>query len=185
MSDSPQPHGLQPTRLLRPWDFPGKSTGVGCHLLLQGIFLTQRWKPHLLSPALQADSLSAEPLGKSCQLLGKAFWVNTRMKWSACHTDHKDAGSNQRKLQVQRSHGRSLLVLLEEQQVNTIFIYTSDITYMGVTSHTSFPTPCTPAVFWHSFLKCLIWGMQGLIPQDCSYFSTCLRLAPVLLTNWV
>ena len=31
MSDSEQPHGLQPTRLLRPWDFPGKSTGVGCH----------------------------------------------------------------------------------------------------------------------------------------------------------
>ena len=29
MSDSQQPHGLQPTRLLRPWDFPGKSTGVG------------------------------------------------------------------------------------------------------------------------------------------------------------
>ena len=29
------PHGLQPTRLLHPWDFPGKSTGVGCHCLLQ------------------------------------------------------------------------------------------------------------------------------------------------------
>ena len=29
------PHGLQPTRLLRPWDFPGKSTGVGCHCLLR------------------------------------------------------------------------------------------------------------------------------------------------------
>ena len=29
MSDSQRPHGLQPTRLLRPWDFPGKSTGVG------------------------------------------------------------------------------------------------------------------------------------------------------------
>ena len=28
------PHGLQPTRLLHPWDFPGKSTGVGCHCLL-------------------------------------------------------------------------------------------------------------------------------------------------------
>ena len=28
------PHGLQPTRPLRPWDFPGKSTGVGCHCLL-------------------------------------------------------------------------------------------------------------------------------------------------------
>ena len=35
MSDSSQPHGLQPTRLLRPWDFPGKSTGVGCHCLLR------------------------------------------------------------------------------------------------------------------------------------------------------
>ena len=34
VSDSSRPHGLQPTRLLRPWDFPGKSTGVGCHCLL-------------------------------------------------------------------------------------------------------------------------------------------------------
>ena len=33
-SVSVPPHGLQPTRLLRPWDFPGKSTGVGCHCLL-------------------------------------------------------------------------------------------------------------------------------------------------------
>ena len=29
MSDSQRPHGLEPTRLLHPWDFPGKSTGVG------------------------------------------------------------------------------------------------------------------------------------------------------------
>ena len=35
MSNSSQPQGLQPTRLLRPWDSPGKSTGVGCHRLLQ------------------------------------------------------------------------------------------------------------------------------------------------------
>jgi len=28
-------------QLLRPWDFPGKNTGVGCHFLLQGIFLPQ------------------------------------------------------------------------------------------------------------------------------------------------
>ena len=34
-SDPQWPHGLQPTRFLRPWDFPGKSTGVGCHCLLQ------------------------------------------------------------------------------------------------------------------------------------------------------
>jgi len=30
-----RPHGLQPTRLLHPWDSPGKNTGVGCHFLLQ------------------------------------------------------------------------------------------------------------------------------------------------------
>jgi len=35
VSDSSRPQGLQPTRLLHPWDFPGKSTGVGCHCLLR------------------------------------------------------------------------------------------------------------------------------------------------------
>ena len=34
MSDYSRSHGLQPTRLLCPWDFPSKSTGVGCHCLL-------------------------------------------------------------------------------------------------------------------------------------------------------
>ena len=34
VSDPQQPHGLQPSRLLCPWDFPGRSTGVGCHCLL-------------------------------------------------------------------------------------------------------------------------------------------------------
>ena len=41
VSDSLQPRGLKPARLLCPWDFPGKNIGVGCHFLLQGIFLTQ------------------------------------------------------------------------------------------------------------------------------------------------
>ena len=39
------PYGLWPTRLLCPWDSPGKNTGVGCHALLQGIFLTQGSNP--------------------------------------------------------------------------------------------------------------------------------------------
>ena len=41
VSNSSWPHGLQPTRLLHPWDFPGKSTGVGGHCLLH-------WVPTLL-----------------------------------------------------------------------------------------------------------------------------------------
>ena len=39
--DKSCPHGQQAARLLCPWDFPSKNTGVGCDFLLQGIFLTQ------------------------------------------------------------------------------------------------------------------------------------------------
>ena len=37
VSNSVRPHGRQPTRLPRPWDSPGKNTGVGCQFLLQGM----------------------------------------------------------------------------------------------------------------------------------------------------
>ena len=40
--------GLCPSRLLCPWNFPGKNIGVGCHFLLQGIFLPQGLNPHLV-----------------------------------------------------------------------------------------------------------------------------------------
>ena len=42
VSYSSRPHGLQPTRLLHPWDSPGKSTGVGCHCLLWCIYMEFR-----------------------------------------------------------------------------------------------------------------------------------------------
>ena len=48
VSDSLRPQGLQPTRFLCPWKFSGKTTGVGCHLLVQEIFPTQGWNPGLL-----------------------------------------------------------------------------------------------------------------------------------------
>ena len=48
VSDSLQPYGLYPARLLCPWDSPGKRTGVGCHALLQGLLLTQGWNLHPL-----------------------------------------------------------------------------------------------------------------------------------------
>ena len=50
VSNSLWPHGLHPTRLLCPWDFPGKNTGVGYHALLQGIFLTQGSNTRFLQP---------------------------------------------------------------------------------------------------------------------------------------
>ena len=52
-------------RLFCPWDFPGKNTGVGCHFLLQGIFLTQGLNPHLLCLLhWQMGSLPLVPSGK-------------------------------------------------------------------------------------------------------------------------
>ena len=63
VADSSRPRGLQPTRLLCPWDSPGKNIGVGRHSLLQGIFPTQESNPpwqwgslllsHQRSPRLQ------------------------------------------------------------------------------------------------------------------------------------
>ena len=53
-----QPYGLEPARLLCPWDAPGKSTEVGCHALLQELFPTQGSNPRLLHlPHWQAGSL--------------------------------------------------------------------------------------------------------------------------------
>ena len=49
------PQGLQPTKLLYLWDFPGKNTGVRCHFLLQGNLPDTEIKPG--SPALQVDFL--------------------------------------------------------------------------------------------------------------------------------
>ena len=48
LSDSLWLDGLQPSRLLCPWDSPGENTGVGCHALLQGIVLIHWWNLHLL-----------------------------------------------------------------------------------------------------------------------------------------
>ena len=60
-----RPHGLQPSRLLCPWDSPGQNTGVGCHALLQGIFPTRGLNPRLLHLLQrQVRSLPLAPPGK-------------------------------------------------------------------------------------------------------------------------
>ena len=63
LSDSLRPHGLQPAKLLCPWDFPGKNTGVGCHFFFQGIFLSQGSNLRLLH--WQAASLPLSRLGSN------------------------------------------------------------------------------------------------------------------------
>ena len=64
VSNSLQLHGMQPTRLLYPWDFPEKNTGVCSHFLLQRIFLTQGLNPCFLCCLhWQMDSIPLHHLG--------------------------------------------------------------------------------------------------------------------------
>ena len=77
VSDSLRPHGLWPSRLFYPWNSPGKNTGVGCHSLPQGIFLTQGSNPRLFCLwHWQAGSLPLAHLGSSPCVLAKLIESN-------------------------------------------------------------------------------------------------------------
>ena len=81
VSHSLGPHGLYypPGHLCASWNFPGKNIGMGCHFLLQRIFLTQGLNPHLLCLLhWQVDSLPlALPRKPSCSLVKHKFPSST------------------------------------------------------------------------------------------------------------
>ena len=64
MSDSVQPPRRQPTRLHRPWDSPGKNTGVGGHFLLQCMKVKSEREVAQLCPTL-CDPMDCSPPGSS------------------------------------------------------------------------------------------------------------------------
>ena len=64
VSDSVRPHRRQPTRLPRPWDSPGKNTGVGCHFLLQCMKVKSESEATQSCPTLR-DSMDCSPPGSS------------------------------------------------------------------------------------------------------------------------
>ena len=80
---------MQSARLLCPWDFPGKNTGVGCHFLLHGIFPTQGLNPGLLHCTQML--LPSEPPGKSKQTeseIKRQTPCDTAYMWRlTCDTD--------------------------------------------------------------------------------------------------
>ena len=83
MSDSVRPHGLQPTRLLRPWDSPGKNTGVGCHVLLQCMEVKSESEVAQLCPTL------SDPM--DCSLPGSSVYgiFQARgLEWGAIAFSH-------------------------------------------------------------------------------------------------
>ena len=78
MSDSVRPHGLRPTRLLHPWDYPGKNTGVGCHFLLQCM------KVESESEVAQSCPTLSDPM--DCSLPGSSIhgiFQATVLEWGA------------------------------------------------------------------------------------------------------
>ena len=77
MSDSLWLYGLQPTRLLCPWDPPGKNTGVGSHSLLQGIFLTQgqTWVSWITGKFFTILATRKEYLNRN-----QMIWLETRFR---------------------------------------------------------------------------------------------------------
>ena len=64
MSNSVRPHRRQPTRLPRPWDSPGKNTGVGCHFLLQCMKVKSESGVAQSCPTL-CDPMDCSPPGSS------------------------------------------------------------------------------------------------------------------------
>ena len=64
MSDSVRPHRPQPSRLPRPWDSPGKNTGVGCHFLLQCMKVKSESEVTQSCPTLR-DRMDCSPPGSS------------------------------------------------------------------------------------------------------------------------
>ena len=76
MSNSLWPHGLQPSRLLCPWDSPGKKTGAGCHV-----------EPK--SSALAGGFFATEPPGKLCASFTPQLKKNKRVWYSSGYTGNK------------------------------------------------------------------------------------------------
>ena len=71
MSDSVRPHRWQPTRLPRPWDSPGKNTGVGCHFLLQCMEMKRESEVSQSCPT-RSDSMDCSPPGSSIHGISQA-----------------------------------------------------------------------------------------------------------------
>ena len=119
MSNSQRPHGLQPTRLLHPWDFPGKNTGVGCHFLFQGTFPSQGSNPRLLHWQVGSLPLS-HPRSPHCVLKDG---TQVSKVWDREKNDQKNIGTRETakctrgsELETGRNHLRVISQLMSSQQ---------------------------------------------------------------------
>ena len=74
MSDSVRPQRWQPTRLPRPWDSPGKNTGVGCHFLLQCMKVKRESEVAQSCPTLATPWTAAHQAPPSMGFSRQEYW---------------------------------------------------------------------------------------------------------------
>ena len=84
MSDSVRPHRRQPTKLPRPWDSPGKNTGVGCHFRLQCMKVKRESEVAQLCPTL-SDPIDGSPPSSSVHGIFQArvverHWIQAKQQ---------------------------------------------------------------------------------------------------------
>ena len=103
MSDSVQPHRWQPTRLCRPWDSPGKNTGVGCHCLLQRMKVKSESEVTQSCPTL-SDPMDCSPPGSSVHGIFQARILG----WGAIAFSPRLPGNPQNFYPYPNAHGLSL-----------------------------------------------------------------------------
>ena len=88
MSDSVWPHRWQPTRLPRPWDSPGKNTGVGCHFLLHCMKVKSESEVAQSWPTF-SDPMDCSPPGSSIHgILQAKYWSGVPLPspwWTPSH----------------------------------------------------------------------------------------------------
>ena len=88
VSDSVRPHRRQPTRLRRPWDSPGKNTGVGCHFLLQCMKVKSESEVAQSCPT-RSDPMDCSPPGSVVHGIFQA----RVLEWGAMAFSHEKKGT--------------------------------------------------------------------------------------------
>ena len=121
-----QSYGLQPIRLLCPWDFPNKNTEVGHHFFLQGIFLIQGSKLHLLH--WQADSLLLSHLGSLYLPVPQFIYSSPTERHLGCC---------------------QLLAIINKAVVNTVCRFCVDITFQLLQVNTK---ECNCLIIWQEYV---------------------------------
>ena len=93
VSDSVRPHRRQPTRLPRPWDSPGKNTGVGCHFLLQCMKVKSEREVVQSCPTLRTPWTAAHQAPPSMGFCRQEYWSGVPLpspKYILCYTKRHD-----------------------------------------------------------------------------------------------